>query len=844
MHDIYVYDKGQNYDGLGIVGALAASACEYDTAAGEAGEVTLEHPFDELGKWSFLQEGRILKCWVPVRETPLLKMETGTTAQKITRQVYRVRTNGGRLRLRKKPNASSKILARYNPGAEVVKLADAGTSGGHSWYQVSVVKDGQTGYMAATYLEFVRSYTETIEVPGETLPESTDEAGKANWTVRPQLFEIYRKAGNGEGITVHARHISYKLLKNATTYEPTGAVTFQAALNGILENCRIAHDFRAYTDIAETRSDVSWHLVNPIKALLDAETGAAARWSAQVVFDNWDMFFLKRAGRNRGMRIEYGKNLVGVESNADISNTATRIMPVGKNKDGTDLLLPEIYVDSENIEKYDEPLLYVLECSDCKVGDEMTVNAAWEEMRKRAKELIANGCDQPEVSLKVDFLSLGEGEEYAQYREMDKLFMYDEIEAVSLRGYADAKAQVTSMTWDCIHDRVLELGVGSVAASLSTGRLASWQIPSGISGGKITYGSIGASQIGQDAISARHIQADSVNAKALQAESVTAEKIKAGALDTITIEAMTAHIKEIVAGSVVTDNFYAAFAEMLALAVGTITANNIETDALAAVLGEFVKIYADYAGLDFATIKDLTADEFIFRLGVAGEVYIDRLAVTSANIIAAVLGEMVLKGDDGRYYRLHVQADGTISTEQIEVTEGEIASGTTSGGQTIIETTANIRDLNAQTIKGSSAIITDIFADALTAGKITAGQAMIASATIPELSATAIKAIGDSIDLTANSTIRLLIESDEQLRAWFTFAEEGLRTGKAGSTYATLTNDVGFHILQNNETIGSFAKRELRTEAVRVGKVNTTQPRIVMREAPDGGAMFVLEDSE
>ena len=205
---------------------------------------------------------------------------------------------------------------------------------------------------------------------------------------------------------------------------------------------------------------------------------------------------------------------------------------------------------------------------------------------------------------------------------------------------------------------------------------------------------------------------------------------------------------------------------------------------------------------------------------------------------------MILKGDDGKYYRLHVQADGTISTEQIEVTEGETASGITSGGQTIIETTANIRDLNAQTIKGSSAIITDIFADALTAGKITAGQAMIASATIPELSATAIKAIGDSIDLTANSTIRLLIESDEQLRAWFTFAEEGLRTGKAGSTYATLTNDVGFHILQNNETIGSFAKRELRTEAVRVGKVNTTQPRIVMREAPDGGAMFVLEDSE
>ena len=206
-----------------------------------------------------------------------------------------------------------------------------------------------------------------------------------------------------------------------------------------------------------------------------------------------------------------------------------------------------------------------------------------------------------------------------------------------------------------------------------------------------------------------------------------------------------------------------------------------------------------------------------------------------------MLGELVLKGDDGKYYRLHIQADGTISTEQVDVTEGEIQAGVTSGGQSIVETTLNVRDLNAQTIKGSSAIITEIFTDALTAGTITAGQAMIASATIPELSTVAINAIGESLDLTANSTIQLLIRTDEALRAWFTFSEDGLRTGKTGSAYATLTNDVGFHILQNNEKIGTFAKRELHTEAVRIGTVSATAPRIVLREAPDGGAMFTLE---
>lgn len=801
MHDVYIYDKGQDYDSLGLVGALAAASCVYDATAGEAGEITLEHPFDNLGRWSFLQEGRILKACVPVRVTPLLNISP--TTQTIIREVYKVKTNGGRLRLRQKPSTSAKVLARYNPGAEIVKLEDAGTANGHTWYKVSAVKDGQTGYMAATYLTYVRSYTENAGASGSVqLPESTDEAGQTNWTVRPQLFEIYRKAGNSEGMTVYARHISYKLLKNATTYEPDGAVTLQDALDKILGNCRIAHDFHAYTDISETRSDVSWHEMNPIKALLDAETGAAAKWGAQVVFDNWDMFFLKRAGRNRGMRIEYGKNLVGVESNEDISNTATRIMPIGKKKDGTDLLLPELYVDSVNIGRYDDPLLYTLECSDCKVSDKMTEEQAFAEMRKRAQDMIDNGCDQPEVSLKVDFVSLGDSEEYAQFREMDKLFMYDEVEVVSERGYADAKAQVVSMAWDCLHDRVLELGVGSIAASLSTGKVASWQIPSGINGGKIAYGSVGSAQLGQDVISARHIQADSINAEAIQAEALTAEKIKAGIVNAITgkfgeivagnittdalyaamAEIILLRVKQITAETITTDELYAAladvillraqqinagnittdklaaqYAEIITLLVRNIKAENIEADRLGAALADFVTMHAGTGEFDFATIQNLVAKALSLQQGSMDTVYIRNLAVTQANILSATLGKLVIKGDDGKYYRVFVGADGTISTEEVGLSVDEVQNGETASGQQIVETSMNVGSLNATNLQANSAVINQILTTALSAEKITAADALIASATIPALYVTAVQAIGGSIDFSANESIRLMV---------------------------------------------------------------------------------------
>lgn len=797
MHEVYVYDSGQNYDGLGLVGALSAISCIHDEVGGGDSEVTLEHPFDELGKWTALTEGRYLKCWVPVRETPKLKMDGTDSTQTITREVYRVKTNGGRLRLRKSPNTSAKILGRYNPGAEVVKLADAGTASGHDWYQVSVVKDGSTGYMAATYLEYVRSYTESAA--GDVTLESSDTAGQANWVVRPQIFEIYRRELTDDGVVVHARHISYKLLKNATTYAPSGAVTMQQALNGILDNCETPHDFRAYTDINETRDGISWKLINPIKAMLDKENGALVKWNAQLIRDNWDLFFIRRAGRNRGIRVEYGKNLAGVNYSEDTLNTATRILPVGQNKDGTELFLPERYVDSPHIGEYDEPMIYPLKCSDCKVSNKQSKEAVYEKMRKQVQELLNGGCDLPAVSVKVDFISLGDTEEYAQFRALDKLFLYDEIQLVAIRGYLNISAQVVALSWDCLHDRAVGLEIGTVGVSLSGSKLASWQIPGGISGSKITDGSIGAAQLGADIISARHMQANSINAEAIQAGSITAEKIAAGAINAMAIEALRAHINELVAGSVTTDQLYADLAFIAAAQItaaniekanidwaqiGTLTAQiatiaraeitegniqwaEIETlntaiasiaqakieDAeitsaqitdLEAIVAKIFTASIGTADIGFAQIKDLVANQAIITEGVGGQLYIARLAVTEANMVSLSVGELMVKGDDGHFYSVGVDADGEIKTTLKQIVNGDIANQTIHGTQKLIEGSITAQVLNVQNIFGDSAIIRELIAANLDVDTLFAREATI-------------KAL-NAVDIRGNEYLKLSVE--------------------------------------------------------------------------------------
>lgn len=878
MHDVYIYEgNGQDFGGLGLVGALIPTACTHDETANGSSEITLEHPFDEYGKWSYIQRGRILKCWVPVRETPLLKLDPDATTQTVTRQVYKVSTSGGRLRLRKKASTSAKILANYNSGTEVVKLKEV--SGG-AWYQVSVIKDGNVGYMSASYLKYVRSYTETVS-GGSTTTKLADEAGEANWTVREQLFEIYRVEVGDEGVIANARHISYKLLKNITTYEPSGSVTLQTALNGILGNCMADHDFTAYTDITTTKSGVAWKRVNPIKAMLDEEEGAATKWGAQLVRDNWNLFFLKDAGRQRGMKIEYGKNLVGVTYSEDLSDVATRIIPVGQTKDGTDLLLPEKYIDSEHINDYNDPMLYVLECSDCKVGKNLTTANAYKKMREKAKETLAGGCDLPTVAMTVDFVSLGDSEEYAQYRQMDKLFMFDEIEIVTRRGYADVKSQVVSLSWDCINDRALEIGVGSLDVSLSGSRLTSWQIPSGINGSKLSYGSVGSAQVSADSVSARHMQADSINTDALQAGSVTteklaagsitADKIQAGAIDAETINAITAKINSIVAGSTTTDTLYAALADITTLMVKQINAENIDTnelyaalanvvylrvsqidaehidaDELSAAIADFVSVYAGTGEFDFATIQNLVAKALSLEQASAESVYIKNLAVTSANLLSATLGKLVIKGEDGKYYRVFVGSDGSISAEEATLTEDELAQGETSTGQQIVETQMNVSDLNASNLQASSAVINQILTTALTAEKITAADALIASATIPTLYTTSITAIANNMDLSANQTIQLLLGAKDELQRWFTFSnEQGLVIQKPAYTDAegvehpasiwqTITDETGYHIKRTDlpNYVGSFARDRLIVDGVETGEIAT-------RKTANGGWAWV-----
>ena len=323
------------------------------------------------------------------------------------------------------------------------------------------------------------------------------------------------------------------------------------------------------------------------------------------------------------------------------------------------------------------------------------------------------------------------------------------------------------------------------------------------------------------------------------------------------MDAIKAHINNLDSVTINTDSLVAAYAHMFSLVADEISGGSLTVDTLAATMADLIVIQAAVGSFDFATVQNLVSNALTITQGVGDNVYISNLASQNGSFVNPTVSHLVLKGSDNLYYDVTVGDGGTIQVAERSVSPAKIAAGETTDGKGIVDTTANIASLNSENIQAQNAVFGDILTAALTASKITAQEALIASATVPVFYTTAITAIGATLDLSANETIRLMVgaidaaqetaddanEVAQTVSRWMTFdVDTGLIQAKPGSIYSTLVDDVGFHILMNGEKIASFYKRKITTEEYRVGPI-TAPTAMVMRRSGDGGLIIVPEDN-
>ena len=503
---IFVYDIGnENYDRNGNAVLTPISGTIKQIAGGNY-DLTMVHPIDPDGKWAHLVPDAVIKAPIPE--------ETITTAYSgMDVDVYLTTQTAA---LRSGPHEPTHISygawvsgATYSVGAKVsygsrnyqctyfdessgyimvpppnspwwVEIASS-TSGdpvlvnlksGAELYYISGPTDGWyymstpyglEGYIKGDYITYDRHLT-----PAETQPR----------TIKDQLFRIRTVTVETKEmrVTVTAQHVSYDLngvlMDNVKIVRKPPAQALAWIENAFMIDYRgtIATDM-----VSNVNTDYSCDLSgkNGMFAILDPDQGVVATFDAEFRRDNWDLFVMNKTNTDRGFRIRYGNNMQGVNWKVNGDQLITRVVPVAKAEDGSDLYLePTKWIDSSRISNYPVIRMERLKVSGQVGKDDGTETATnWTattlraEMQKQAEARFSvDKADQLQHEITVDFEMLGDTVEYAALKSLQKVLLYDTVIVIDDRIDLSATVTVSELEYDIVKKKITALKLTNVNA--------------------------------------------------------------------------------------------------------------------------------------------------------------------------------------------------------------------------------------------------------------------------------------------------------------------------------------------------------------------------------------------
>ena len=485
---------------------LIPTECRHIQAAAGKYDLTIKHPVDPWGKWKHIVPEAVIRAPVPEEtienafsglEADVYRCTTGTAmrtgpneptvinySEWVSGSTYSVGDkvtylnenfactsfDEGSGYIMVPPNNSPwwTKIARYTSGDPVMVNLKAGAelyfvrNAGSGWYIMST-QYGMEGYVKASDLVFVRHLT-----PEETQPRVITE----------QLFRVKTVNVDTKSMTLTAtaEHVSYDLqgvlIEDAKIARKNPAMTLAWIEQAFMIDYRgtIATNMTADTDGLYT-GEIKGK--NGVYALLDPDMGVVARFGAMYRRDNWDVFVMRKVNEDRGFRLRYGKNMLGVSWNIKSDGLVTRVVPVAKDEDGSDLYLdPVKWVDSTRILNYPVIRMERIKVTGQVGKDDGTeTETNWtaatlrEEMARKAQERFSiDKADQPVHEITVDFEMMGDTDEYRELKDLEQVLMYDTVVVINEEIGLSVSVEVTEIEYDCIRRKIKSLKLSNVNA--------------------------------------------------------------------------------------------------------------------------------------------------------------------------------------------------------------------------------------------------------------------------------------------------------------------------------------------------------------------------------------------
>lgn len=271
-----------------------------------------------------------------------------------------------------------------------------------------------------------------------------------------QAFRINNVTKTKHKVTAKCWHVFYDA-KNIITWEAgTTYNSISTALAGVNSHTITAQS--PFT-VSTTGSYSSGSYKSTRKTLHDAFMEIASIWGAHVVRTNWSVVMAKTIGQDRGMNIEYGKNIKEITSEEDWSAVVTKLLPVGKDGILLNAVHPadSIFITTPDVQY---PIDYAKEIN---FTQDDIIESDYATETEYLQALVADLYDQ--------------GRNYVWDNEYPKvnytlkayidreIRMGDTIKVIDKRIGADLLTEVIGYEWDCITRRFTEITFGNFMPS-------------------------------------------------------------------------------------------------------------------------------------------------------------------------------------------------------------------------------------------------------------------------------------------------------------------------------------------------------------------------------------------
>ena len=289
--------------------------------------------------------------------------------------------------------------------------------------------------------------------------------------------------------------------------------------------------------------------------------------------------------------------------------------------------------------------------------------------------------------------------------------------------------------------------------------------------------------------------------------NIDAAKIKN--LTAVVLRAISGEFDSLASGSVDTYELTANLGRLIQVEAEKVQADEAAVSILNSAINFSINLWANMAGIDMLTVKDMTADRAIIRQGTAGELYIDSLVLTDGNAARMSIGKLLMQDEEtGEWYRITVSDDGVSAVrERAMVTDTNIGDNSLSGSK-IVEGSMTVGKLNASSLQGNQAFLVELVAAIAKFGTLFANEAIL-----EQLKTTLIQS--DYLRIIIEQTPGML----EGLNKYFDFAD-GLKISADGSNFSSKWTEEMLGFYQSAKLVAYISNNMFHADRIQANLSN------------------------